>query len=157
MAPWVKSAFVAFDLPEQVRELVEPFTDDLHAFLEKERNQSTGLHDLDALELAYQYSLEVGAALLLAGDATKNPVDRNLQLHATQADGGDHFASWGRLLTGLECDPPIIGIFPFFLLLSQAFTLEPNPLREDYIYAALTGVDWVRTFPINFFSLRFRI
>jgi hypothetical protein len=71
----------------------------------------------------------------------------NPKLHASQAGGDDHFSPWGHLLTGLECDPPIIVQFPFYLFMCQSFTLEPNHLREDYVYTALTGVDWVRTDP----------
>lgn len=149
VAPWIKNALVSYKPSAEVLKLVKPFTDDLHAFAEKERKSSTGLHDLDVLELTYQYSLEVGAALLLAADSTDDPVDLNLQFHATRADGDDHFVPWGRLLTGLECDPPVIGIFPFYLLLCHSFTLEPNPARENYIYASITpGIDWVRTLPL---------
>ena len=70
-------------------------------------------------------------------------VELNPRLHASQAGGDDHFTPWGDLLTNLECDPPIIVQFPFYLLMCQSFTLEPIHLREDYVYTALTGVDWV--------------
>lgn len=147
VASWVKNALIAYEPSVQVQELVKPFADDFHALIEKERKSSTGLHDLDAIELTYQYTLELGAAILLAADSTNDPVNLSIQLHASKAGGDDHFTSWGRLLTGLECDPPIIVQFPFYLLMCQSFTLEPKPLKEDYVYSALTGVDWVRILP----------
>lgn len=130
----------------EVLDLVAPFAAELHDVCEKERSSSTGLHDIDAIELTYQFTVEVGAAILLAADATNDPVDLSLhtQLHTSAAGGDGHFAPWGKLLTGLECDPPIIVQFPFYLMMCQSFTFEPLGYREDYIYSALTGVDWVR-------------
>jgi hypothetical protein len=43
----------------------------------------------------------------------------------------------------LECDPPIIVQYPSYLLMCQSFTFEPNWHKEDYVYTALMGVDWV--------------
>lgn len=143
LAPWLKNALAKYQPTEEVLELVRPFAAEFHAFVEKERESSFGLHDLDAIELTYQHTLEIGAAIILAADATQDPVDLTLQLHASRAGGDDHFMSWGKLLTGLECDPPIIVQFPFYLMMCQSFTFEPNTQREDYVYSALTGVDWV--------------
>ena len=133
----------SYEPTSEVLELVKPFATEFHDVLERERASSTGLHDLDAIERTYQCTLEVGAALILAADATDDPVDLSLQLHASRAGGDDHFSPWGRLLTGLECDPPIIVQFPFYLMMCQSFTFEPTGHREDYVYSAMTGVDWV--------------
>ncbi|KAJ4303192.1 hypothetical protein N0V90_002085 [Kalmusia sp. IMI 367209] len=99
IAPWVKNALENYQPTTQVQELVKPFTTEFHRLCERERETSFGLHDIDAIELTYQYTLIIGAAILLAADATEDPVS------------------------------------------FDSFTLEPNPLREDYVYSALTGVD----------------
>lgn len=143
VSPWVKNALGRYQPTSEVLDLVGPFAAELHAVCERERETSSGLHDLDMIELTYQNTLEVSAAILLAADNTEDPVDLSIQLHASRAGGDDHFKSWGRLLTGLECDPPIIVQFPFYLMMCQAFTFEPTSHREDYVYAAMTGVDWV--------------
>lgn len=145
LAPWVKNALDRYQPTVEVLKLVNPFAAEFHDLIEKERRSSTGLHDLDAIELTYQTTLEVGAAIILAADATDDPVTLSIRLHASRAGGDDHFMSWGRLLTGLECDPPIIAIFPFYLLMCQSFTFEPTSHREDYLYSAMTGVDYVST------------
>ncbi|KAI0187154.1 hypothetical protein EV127DRAFT_462887 [Xylaria flabelliformis] len=144
IAPWVKKAMTNYQPTTEVLELIRPFALKFHAFVERERELSSGLHDLDIIEMTYQHTLEIGAAILLGADATDNPVDLSLQFHASKAGGDDHLAPWGRLLTGLECDPPIIVQFPFYLLMCQSFTFEPTAHREDYVYAALTGVDWAK-------------
>ncbi|KAI1737121.1 hypothetical protein F4680DRAFT_460658 [Xylaria scruposa] len=144
IAPWVKKALMNYQPTIEVLELVRPFASKLHAFIERERELSSGLHDLNIIEMNYQHTLEIGAAILLGADTTDNPIDLSLQLHASKAGGDDHLAPWGRLLTGLECDPPIIVQFPFYLLMCQSFTFEPTAHREDYVYAALTGVDWAK-------------
>lgn len=148
LSSWVRDAIAGYRPTATVLDLVAPFAAELHGVFEAERRASTGLHDIDAVELTYQFAVEVGAAVLLAADAADDPVDlsRHAQLHASRAGGDDHFASWGRLLTGLDCDPPIIVQFPFYLMMCQSFTFEPIGYREDYIYSALTGVDWVRNY-----------
>ncbi|KAI1384395.1 uncharacterized protein F4822DRAFT_432941 [Hypoxylon trugodes] len=144
VAQWVKNALANYKPGTEVLELVRPFAAEFHTLVEKERKSSFGLHDLDAIELTYQSTLEIGAAILLAANDNNDPVDLSIQLHASRAGGDDHFKSWGKLLTGLECDPPIIVQFPFYLMMCQAFTFEPNTLREDYVYSAMTGVDWAK-------------
>ena len=143
VAPWVKKALASFQPTDEVLELVKPFAAAFHDMIADERKSSAGLHDIDAIELTYQSTLEISAAILLAANATNDPANLELQLHASRAGGDDHFRSWGRLLTNLECDPPIIVQFPFYLLMCQSFTFEPRWHREDYIYSALTGIDWV--------------
>lgn len=145
IAPWVKKALTNYRPTAEVLELVRPFASKLHSLLDGERESSSGLHDLDAIEMSYQHSLEIGAAILLGADTTDNPANLSIQLHTSRAGGDDHLLPWGRLLTGLECDPPIIAEFPLYLLMCQSFTFEPTVNREDYVYAALTGVDWVCT------------
>lgn len=142
LAPWVKKAIEHYKPTDEVLELVKPFAADIHETLDQERKASHGLRDLNATELTYQCTLEISAAVLLAADATDDPVELQLDLHASRAGGDDHFASWGKLLTKLDCDPPIIVQLAFYLLMCQSFTFEPNWHREDYVYAALTGVDW---------------
>ncbi|KAI0973095.1 hypothetical protein F4678DRAFT_478305 [Xylaria arbuscula] len=132
IAPWLEKVFESYQPTTAVLELVHPFASKLHDVLEKERDMSSGWHDLDAIEMAYQYTLEIATAIILAANATNRPVDLSIKLHASWAGGDDHLVSWGRLLTGLECDPPIILQFPFYLLLCQSFTLEPTARREDY-------------------------
>lgn len=143
IAPWVINSISTFKPSLEVLELIQPFAQQYHDTIEQERAKTFGLHDIDAIELTYQCTLEICAAILLAADKTDDPVKINPRLHASQAGGDDHFTPWGHLLTGLECDPPIIVQFPFYLLMCQSFTLEPVHLREDYVYTALTGVDWV--------------
>ncbi|KAM7185800.1 hypothetical protein V8F33_012190 [Rhypophila sp. PSN 637] len=144
LAPWVKNALESYKPTDEVLELVKPFAAAFHDTLDRERKSSHGLHDLNAIELTYQCTLEVCAAILLAADAADDPVEMELDLHASRAGGDDHFTPWGKLLTNLDCDPPIIVQFPFYLLLCQSFTFEPNWHREDYVYSALTGVDWTK-------------
>ena len=75
---------------------------------------------------------------------TVDPVNIQSELHASEAGGDDHFKSWGPILTGLDCQPPIIAMFPIYLTMCQAFTFEEVTDPEDYVYAALTGVDWTK-------------
>lgn len=147
IAPWFKNALANYHPSGEVLELVKPFAVEFHDLVERERKASLGLHDLDRIELTYQYTLEVGAAISLAADATDDPVDLSSELHTSNAGGDDHLVSWGELLTGLKCDPPIIVLFPLYLMMCQSFTLEPTSHREDFVYSALTGVDWVCTCP----------
>ena len=150
VAPWVKNALASYQPTDEVLELVKPFATVFHEMIANERKLSAGLHDIDAIELTYQCTLEICATILLAADATDDPANLSLQLHASRAGGDDHFKSWGRLLTNLECDPSIIVQFPFYLLMCQSFTFEPNWHKEDYVYSALTGVDWVSIFPFPY-------
>lgn len=145
IAPWVREAIAKYKPTDDVLALVAPFAAEFHSAVEEERALSSGLHDLDAIELTYQCTLEIGAAVLLAASGTDDPIDLSIgaQLHASRAGGDDHFTSWGRLLTGLDCDPPIIVQFPFYLMMCQSFSFEPTGHREDYVYSALTGIDWV--------------
>ncbi len=143
LASWALDALVGFQPDHAVQELVRPFAAEYHALCEEECAKSRGFHDIDTIELTYQCALELGAAFLLAADATNEPVSLDEQLHASQAGGDGHFKPWRKLLTGFECDPPIIVQFPFYFLMCQAFTMEPNISREDYVYSALTCVDWV--------------
>ena len=143
VAPWVKNAMVSYHPSREVLELVEPFAAEFHALVTKEKESSSGLHDLDTLELVFQSTLEVGAAIILAASSTEDPVSLTDYLHTSRAGGDNHFVSWGRLITGLECDPPIIVQFPFYLLMCRSFTLDPIDGKEDYVYSALTAVDWV--------------
>ena len=92
----------------------------------------------------HRLTLEAAAAILLAADATDNPIELQDEFHSSRAGGDEQFAPWGLLLTGLECDPPIIAMFPFYLMMCQAFTFEPSSAQENYVYAALTGVDWIK-------------
>ncbi|KAI8626283.1 hypothetical protein F5Y19DRAFT_466485 [Xylariaceae sp. FL1651] len=144
VAPWVNKAFLNYQPSEQVLDLIRSSALEFHEVLEKERKSSAGLHDLDAIELTYQCTLEISAAILLAADNTDDPISLSLQFHTSRAGDDDHLKSWGRLLTGLECDPPIIVQFPLYLLMCQSFTYEPNNHKEDYVYSALTGVDWAK-------------
>ncbi len=144
LASWVKNAMINFQPDDQVLELVSPFSAQFHAVVVKERKSSSGLHDLDVVEFTYQITLETAAAILLAADSTDDPVELQDEFHSSKAGNDDHFASWGLLLTGLQCDPPIIAIFPVYLMMCQAFTFESNSAREDYVYSALTGIDWAK-------------
>lgn len=138
--------------------LIGPFAEEFHELAEDERKSSAGLHDIDTVELTYQLTLEIGAAILLAADKTDDPVDLALRLHPSRAGMDDHFKTWGRLLTGLECDPPIVVQFPLYLFMCQAFSFETtsDSSHEGYVYSALTGVDWVRVVPYEtHFQLRY--
>ncbi|KAI0873259.1 hypothetical protein GGS24DRAFT_501962 [Hypoxylon argillaceum] len=73
IAPWVKRALTNYRPTAEVLELVRPFASKLHSLLDGERESSSGLHDLDAIEMSYQHSLEIGAAILLGVDTTDNP------------------------------------------------------------------------------------
>ena len=94
--------------------------------------------------ILYRCTLWAAAALLLAADKTVDPVNIQSDLHSSVAGGDEHFTSWGNMLTGLDCQPPIIAMFPIYLMMCQAFTFEKFADREDYAYAALTGVDWTK-------------
>ncbi|KAE9379798.1 hypothetical protein N431DRAFT_398304 [Stipitochalara longipes BDJ] len=153
LASWVVDAFVNYKPTDEVLELVRPFATEFHEQVKKERVNGTGFHDLNIVELTYQVSLEVGGALLIAANENKNPVDLEVELHSSRAARDDHLIPWGKLLTGLECDPPIIAQFPLYLMMCQSFIFETDSSREDYVYSALTGVDWAKG--KNVFSERF--
>ncbi len=96
------------------------------------------------VELTYQVSLEVGAEILMAATDNGDAVDQEIEYHSSRAARDEHLSPWGKLLTGLECDPPIISQFPLYLMMCQSFTFEADSSRENYVYSALTGVDWVK-------------
>lgn len=141
LAPWAVDAFVNYKPTDEVLELVKPFATEFHEAVAKENLNSTGFHDLNIVELTYQVTLEVGGALLIAATKNGNPVDLQVEFHSSRAARDDHLIPWGRLLTGLECDPPIIVQFPLYLMMCQSFGFEAESSREDYVYSALTGVD----------------
>jgi hypothetical protein len=134
--------------------LVRPFSAEFHEVLNTERAASTGFHDLNLVELTYQLTLEIGGEILIAATENGNAADILPEYHSSHAARDDHFAPWGKLLTGLVCDPPIISQFPFYLMMCQSFGLETESSRENYVYSALTGVDWAKG--KNVYSDRFR-
>ncbi|KAI0809839.1 hypothetical protein GGR55DRAFT_141726 [Xylaria sp. FL0064] len=81
VAPWVSEALLKYSPPHEVLDLVRSPALGFHAVVEKERQSTRGLHDLDAIELTYQCILEIGAALLLAADKTDDPISLSLQYH----------------------------------------------------------------------------
>ncbi|TID19741.1 hypothetical protein E6O75_ATG07079 [Venturia nashicola] len=142
LSSWVTKAMESIQPGSELLDCVKPYSEKLHEAMEAERRIGTGLHHLNLIELTYQVTLEVAVAVILAADATDDPVDVEAALHTSEAGGDDQFEPWGKLLTGLKCDPPILAQFPFFLMMARAFTLEPNSGQEQYVYATLMGVDW---------------
>jgi len=153
LASWVVDAFINYKPTDEVLDLVRPFATELNELVEKENANGTGFHDLNVVELTYQVSLEIGGALLIAATKNGNPVDLKVELHSSRAGRDDHLVSWGKLLTGLECNPPIIAQFPLYLMMCQSFGFETDSSQEDYVYSALTGVDWAKG--KNVYSERF--
>lgn len=145
LSSWVENALDKYQPREEVSQLVKPFATDHHDFANHERKCNCGLHHVDPIKRTYQYALQIGAAILLAADKTDDPVDLALHLHPSRAGLDDHLSTWGTLLTGLECDPPIIAQLPLYLLMCQAFSFEPtsHSARDDFVFSALTSVDWV--------------
>ncbi|PHH76828.1 hypothetical protein CDD82_3790 [Ophiocordyceps australis] len=144
LAPWVRKALMNYRPDNEVRKLVAPYAQQFHEAVEKERDASSGLHDLDMMESVFQVTLEASAALLLAANDTDDAVTSNDEVHSSKAAQDDHLIPWGRFLTGLDLDPPIISAPPVFLLMCHAFTLTQDRQREDYVSSALAAVDWVR-------------
>ncbi|KAG5932300.1 hypothetical protein E4U53_001391 [Claviceps sorghi] len=154
MAGWVYDAFAKYEPLQDALDLVRPFSTELHEFFVKEHAAGMGWHDLRMIDLIYQITLEVGGEILIAATASGNAIRTRADLHSSRVTRDDHFSPWGKLLTGLECDPPIIAQFPFYLMMCQAFGFETESSQEDYVYSALTGVDWVRG--KNAYSDRFK-
>lgn len=144
LSPRVRHAMKEFRPKESALEAVTTYSASFHAAVNEERKQSSGLHDIDLIEGTYQIALEVGAEIMIAADNTDDPIDIQPEFHSSRAGSGDHLSSWGRLLTGLECAPPNITILAVYLMFCQSFTFGPNPTQADYVYAALTAVDWVK-------------
>ncbi|PHH66014.1 hypothetical protein CDD81_539 [Ophiocordyceps australis] len=144
LAPWVRNALMKYRPDSEVLKLVAPYAQELHETVEKERAASSGLHDFDVIEYTYQAALEISAAVLLAANATDDPGIANAEVHSSKAAQDDHFIPWGRFLTGLDLDPPLISMLPVNLLTCHAFTFCQDPQREDYVWSALTAIDWAR-------------
>jgi hypothetical protein len=142
-APWVKNVIASYHPSKEVLDLVGPFAAKFHDMVNGEREVSTELHDIDAIELTNHCALKIGATIILAADKCDDPVSVADSLHASRAGGDEHLPLWGKLLTGLQCDPPIIVQFSFCLLMCKSCTNEPTNPREDFVHSALTGVDWV--------------
>ncbi|KAK2612250.1 hypothetical protein QQS21_001676 [Conoideocrella luteorostrata] len=143
LARWVTEAFQNYGPSVDAENLVQPFSAEFHEFLEKERATSTGFHNLGLVELVYQISLEVGADILIAATAM-NKSNLDMAYHSSRTARDEHFAVWGKLLTGLECDPPIISQFPIYLMMCQSFSFETNASQENYVYSTMCGIDWVK-------------
>lgn len=60
-----KSVLTEFQPDENVVGFVWSFSAELHAGFDDERENSTGSHDLDLLELTYQIALELGVTVTL--------------------------------------------------------------------------------------------
>ncbi|KAK8912400.1 hypothetical protein VCV18_012588 [Metarhizium anisopliae] len=148
LASWVVDAFINYQPSEAATDLVRRFSAELHEAFGKERMQSDGLHNLILTEVIYQITLEVGGEILLAADKSPSCVDVRDEYHSSHVAGDDHFVPWGKLLTGLDCDPPIISHFPFYLMMCQSV------VSGNYVYSALTGVDWAKG--KNAYSDRFK-
>ena len=73
VAPWVLNALSTHKPSPEVLELVKAYAQQYHDSIEQERATTTGLHDIDAIELTYQCTLEICAAILLAADKTDEP------------------------------------------------------------------------------------
>jgi hypothetical protein len=144
LSSWATKVMDDYQPDGEVTGFVAPFSAQLCAAVNKERQSNTGLHDLNLEEFTYQVTLQVGAAILLAADSTAEPIEIHEEFSSSKASNDDHFSPWGRLLTGLECDPPIIAMFPVYLMMCKAFTFEPDSVQADYVYSALTGVDWAK-------------
>ncbi|KAG6010706.1 hypothetical protein E4U43_008546 [Claviceps pusilla] len=144
MAAWVYDVFAKYKPSQEALDLVRPFSAELHGVFIKEHAASRGWHDLRMMELMYQVSLEVGGEILIAATANGHAVSAKAEFHSSRAARDDHFSPWGKLLTGLVCEPPIISQFPFYLMTCQAFGFERESSQEDYVYSALTGMDWVK-------------
>ncbi|KAG6004628.1 hypothetical protein E4U21_000904 [Claviceps maximensis] len=153
MASWVCEAFANYEPLQAALELVRPFSAELHDVFIKEHAASTGWHDLRMIELTYQVTLEVGGEILIAATANGHAVRTRAEFHSSRAARDDHFSPWGKLLTGLVCDPPIISQFPFYLMMCEAYGFEKESSQEDYVYSALTGMDWIKG--NNAYSARF--
>jgi hypothetical protein len=54
LASWVKNTMTNFEPDSQVLDLVKPFSAELHKAIDAERRSSSGLHDLNVIELTYQ-------------------------------------------------------------------------------------------------------
>ncbi|KAG5972580.1 hypothetical protein E4U55_000790 [Claviceps digitariae] len=154
MAGWVYDAFAKYKPSQNALDLVRPFSAELHNVFIQEHAVSTGWHDLRMIELIYQVTLEVGGEILIASTANGHAASTQAEFHSSHTVRDDHFFPWGKLLTGLVCDPPIISQFPFYLMMCQAFGFEKDSSQEDYVYSALTGVDWVKG--KNAYSARFK-
>lgn len=144
LSPRIRLAMQKYQPNERVLEALMGYSAKFHAAVNKERESSSGLHDIDLIEDTYQIALEVGAEILIAADNTDDPIEIQPEFHSSRAGSDDHLSSWVRLLTGLECDPPIIAILAVYFMFCQSFTFEPNPTQADYVYSALTAVDWVK-------------
>lgn len=143
LASWVADSFKNYQPSNDAKALAQRFSTQLHEFFENERAISTGFHNLNLLELVYQVTLEVGTEILIAASKESDNIQAHTPIHS-RGSLDDHFASWGKLLTGIDCDPPAIAQIPYFLLLGQAFSLETYSARENYIYATLIAVDWMK-------------
>lgn len=144
LSPRIRFAMQNYRPEKSVLEAVTTFSREFHATVNKERESSSGLHDIDLIEDTYQIALEIGAEILIVSSNTDDPINIQPEFHSSCAGSDDHLSSWGRVLTGLECDPPIIAILAVYLMFCQSFTFEPSPTQADYVYAALTAVDWVK-------------
>jgi hypothetical protein len=54
LASWVGNTMESFEPDSELLDFVQPFSQKLHEALDKERKTSSGLHNLDLVELTYQ-------------------------------------------------------------------------------------------------------
>jgi hypothetical protein len=59
LAPCVNNVIASYRLSKGVLELVGPFAAEFHDMVNGECEASTGLHDIDAIELTNQCALEI--------------------------------------------------------------------------------------------------
>lgn len=58
VSSWAADTFNRYQPSEEVLHFVKPFAKEFHDLAEDERKSSSGLHDIDTIELTYQYTLE---------------------------------------------------------------------------------------------------
>ncbi|KAG0248906.1 hypothetical protein BGZ95_007792, partial [Linnemannia exigua] len=55
---------------------------------------------------------------------------------------GGHLGRWGRLITGIELDPPLLSLIPLYGYAVAVLLDAPKAPKEVYAAPVLTGSDW---------------
>jgi hypothetical protein len=115
VAPWIMKALSTHKPSPEVLVLIKPYAQQYHDSIEQERATTTGLHDIDSIELTYQCTLEICAAILLAADETDEPgkwVTVSGRLRFKTQNHSTHVRQWNQIIDCMRRKRVVMTISP---------------------------------------------
>ncbi|KAI0527852.1 hypothetical protein F5B22DRAFT_7045 [Xylaria bambusicola] len=144
LAQWVQRALEGYTPTEEVCAFPTPHLDLLSEEEGSEMKNGSGQQGLRTYLMTKIKAFQISLHILLKANKTDDPVDWSRDLHSSNAARDDHMIPWCELLVGETCKTPILGLFPFYLLLCKAYSGGEKLLDDqiNYKFSMMSGVDW---------------